>query len=217
MLAPLQGAQVRDDRPAISDDNVRPVRHHRVFSVRDRVENLAIRHLADPVVLERNHRGKPVLLRNPVSSSCRAVAHYACDVEALLSALHQLARYWQRNPSSPLVAHFASVEVIGAGTETDAHVRFLWRVSCDAGRRALGFRFRHFVANRNRAGDWQTRTAAVRKKIQRRLRAHFHLSHHVGEKLERRFRAFLPTKSKHGEHRDRPQHKNYEECTEHIR
>jgi hypothetical protein len=97
------------------------------------------------------------------------------------------------------------------------HVRFLWRVSsCHAGRRALGLWFRHFVADGDRASYWQTRTASISKKIERRLCAHFGLSHHVRENLKRRLRTFLPAKSKHGERRDRAQDKNYEECAEHI-
>src|SRR4029077_3724428 len=160
---------------------------------------------------------KPVLLRDPVAASRRAVAHRASDIEALLPALHQLARYWQRNPASPLVAHFAGVEVISSGTEGDSHVRFLRRVSsCNARRRALCLWFRHFVADGDRASYWQTRTASISKKIERRLRANFGLSHHVRENLERRFCAFLPAKSKHGECGDHAQDKDDEECAEHI-
>src|SRR4029077_14837147 len=104
----------------------------------------------------------------------------------------------------------------GAGTEGDPHVRFFRCVSHHTGRRALFFRFRHFVSDWHRASYWQTRTASICEKIERRLCAHFWLSHHVRENFRRRFRAFLPTKSKHGEHRDRAQHKNYEESAEHI-
>jgi hypothetical protein len=134
VLASLQRAQVSNNRPAIRDDDIRPVSHHRVFSVCNGIENLAVRHFAEAVVLKRNDSGKPVLLDDPVARSCRAVAHCARDVEPLLAALHQLARYWQRTPGSPLVAHFAGVEVISSGTESDPHVRFLRRVACHAGR-----------------------------------------------------------------------------------
>src|SRR6516162_4601797 len=119
VLAALQCAQVSNYRPAIRDDDVRPVSHHRVFSVRDRVENLTIRHFAEAIVLKRNDGRKPVLLCDPIAASRSSMAHYARDVEPLLPALHQLARHWQRDPGSPLVAHFASVEVISSGTKGD--------------------------------------------------------------------------------------------------
>src|SRR4029434_7604436 len=109
---------------------------------------------------------------------------------------------WERTPGSPLVSHFAGVEVIGSGTEGDPHVRFLRRASRHAGRRALGLRSRHFVADRDRAGYWQTRTAPISKKIERRLCAHFGLSHHVRENFRRWLCAFLPAKAENGAHRD---------------
>src|SRR5216117_2344453 len=165
-LAALQRAQVSNNSPAIGDDDVRPVSHHRVFYVSNGVENLAVRHFAKAIVLKRNHGRKPVLFGDPIAASRSAVAHRASDVEPLLPALHQLARYWQRNPSSPLVAHFAGIEVVSSGTESDPGVRFVWPVSCYAGRRALSLRFRHFVAYGDRASYWQTRTAFISKKIE---------------------------------------------------
>src|SRR5206468_5563138 len=179
--------------------------------------NLAIRHFAKAIVLKRNHGRKPVLLRDPIAASHSAVAHCARDVEPLLPARHQLARYWQRNPGSPLVAHFAGVEVIGSSTESDPHMRFLRRVCCHARRRVLGLRFRHFVADGDRASYWQTRAASISKKIERRLCAHFGLSHHVRENFRRRLCAFLPAKAEDGDHRDHAQHKNHKESTEHIK
>src|SRR5206468_12329201 len=119
------------------------------------VEGVAVRQFPKASVLKRNHGRKPVLLRDPIAASRSAVAHCARDVEPLLPALHPLARYWQRNPGSPLVAHFACVEVISSGTKADPDVRFLWRVSCHAGRRALSLCFRHFVADGDRASYWQ--------------------------------------------------------------
>src|SRR5437773_12561129 len=194
MLAALQRTQVSNNSPAIRDDDIRPVSHHRVLSVCNGVENLTVGHFAKAIVLKRNHGRKPVLLRDPIAASRRAVAHCARNVEPLLTALHQLARYWQRNPSSPLVAHFAGVEIVGSGTESDPRVCFLWRVSCHAERRSLGLRFRHFVADGDRARYWHTRAASISKKIERRLRAHFGLSHHVRENFRRRLCAFLPAK-----------------------
>src|SRR5262249_10811098 len=168
VLAALQRTQVSNNGPAIRDDDVRPVSHHRVFSVRDGIENLAVRHFAEAIVLKRDHSSKSVLFNDAIAHGCGAVAHCARDVEPLLPALHQLARYWQWNPGSPLVAHFAGVEVISSGTEGDPHVRFLRRVSCHAGRRALRLWFRHFVADGDRASYWQTRTASISKKIEGR-------------------------------------------------
>src|SRR5207248_11662566 len=128
----------------------------------------------------------------------------------------QLARYWQRDPSSPLVAHFDSVAVVGSGTESDPCVRLLRRVSCHAGRRALGLRCRHFVADGDRAGDRQTRASSIGEKIQRRLCTHFWLPHHVRKNFRWRLCALLPAKAEDGDERDHAQDKNNKESAEHI-
>src|SRR5262249_48094717 len=150
-------------------------------SVCNGVENLAVRHFAQAIVLKRNHGRKPVLLRDSIATSRSAVAHSARNVEPLLPALHQLPCNRQRNSCSPLVAHFAGIEVISSGTERDSHVRLLRRVFCHTARRAVGLRFwgswivirsiagRHFVTDRNRTSDRQTRTASIGKKIERCL------------------------------------------------
>jgi hypothetical protein len=171
----------------------------------------------EAIVLKRNHGRQSVLLCDPIAASRSTVTHRARDVEPLLPALHQLARYCQRNPGSPLSAHFPSVEVISSGAEGDPHMRLLRRVSGHAGRRALGLRFRHFVADRDRASYWQSRTASISKKIERCLRAHFGLSYHVGENLERWLRAFLSTKTKHGKRCNHAEQKNHKKCAQHTR
>jgi hypothetical protein len=60
---------------------------------------------------------------------------------------------------------------------------------------------RHFVANRDSSRDWQTRSAMIGEKFKRRLRAHFHLPHHVGKKLERRLARSISAKTEHGDKR----------------
>jgi hypothetical protein len=59
-------------------------------------------------------------------------------------------------------------------------------------------------------------TAPIRKEIERRLRAHFHLAHHVWENLQRRLGADLSTKPKHRDDRDRAQNKNHNKSTQHV-
>src|SRR5207249_6790454 len=58
----------------------------------------------------------------------------------------------------------------------------------------------HFITNRNRARDGQTRPTSVCEEIERRLCAHFHLAHHVWEQLQRRRGAYLSTKPRSEEH-----------------
>ena len=123
VLTALQRAQVSDDRPAIRHDDVWSVGHHCVFAIRDRVENFAIGHLADPFVLKRNDSREAVLLCDPVACCSSAVTHRASDVETLLPALHQLGRNRNRNACSPVIAHLASVVIIGAGTEISVRMR----------------------------------------------------------------------------------------------
>jgi hypothetical protein len=69
-------------------NDVRPVSHHCVFAVGDRIENFAFGHLTDSVVLKRNHGREAVLFGDPVALSGGAVTHCASDIETLLSALH---------------------------------------------------------------------------------------------------------------------------------
>src|SRR4029453_7277493 len=150
LLTALQGAQVSNDRPAIRDNDIRPVSHHCVFSVGDRVENLAVGHLADSVILERYHSRETVLFDDSVALSRRAMTHRTSDVETLLAALHQLARDFEGNTCPPAIAHFASVVIIGAGTEAGMWMRP--GTDCCLGR--VGYlRFRHLVTNRNRAAN----------------------------------------------------------------
>src|SRR5438093_11063592 len=73
----------------------------------------------------------------------------------------------------------------------------------------------HFITNRNRARDGQTRPTSVCEEIERRLCAHFHLAHHVWEKLQRRRGAHLSAKPKHRDDRDRAQEKNHEKSAQH--
>jgi hypothetical protein len=114
------------------------------------------------------------------------VAHRAGDVEALLAALHQLGvtgtEY--RCPSSRPFCRCCSNR---CGTESDASARkfFARRIAPHrATSGSFGRCFRHFVADRHRAATGR-RGRDHRQKIERRLRAHFHLAHHVRENFDR--------------------------------
>src|SRR5207249_2820625 len=123
------------------------------------------------------------------------------------------ARHFQWNTCSPLIAHFAGVVVIRADAETCVRMR----PTIDRCRlRFRRVRLRHFVTNRNRAGDGQTRATPVRKEIQGRLCAYFHLTYHVWKKLQRWRGAYLPTKPEHREYCDGAQKKNHEKFAQHI-
>src|SRR6266446_10074545 len=108
-----------------------------------------------------------MLLGDPVSCSGGAMTHRASNIEALLPALHQFARHFQRNTCSPIVAHFAGVVIIGADTKSDT--RMLLERLTRGGRRGDRFGFRHLVANRKCAGDRRTRPAPIGKEIEWRL------------------------------------------------
>src|SRR5438552_4035743 len=88
ILTPLQGAEVANDGPAIDHGDARSVRHHCIFTVSDRVENFAVGHRADPVLLQTLHCGKTVLFYDAVARSRTTVADRAIDTEPLPAALH---------------------------------------------------------------------------------------------------------------------------------
>ena len=67
VLAPLQRAQVTDDRPTIVHRDARSIGHHGVFAVRDGVENFAVRHVAEAIVLQRDDGRQAVLFHDPVT------------------------------------------------------------------------------------------------------------------------------------------------------
>ena len=82
--------------------------------------------------------------------------------------------------------------------------------------RLASFDLRHFVTHRNRAGHRHASAAAIRKKSERRLRAHFRLTHHVGKNFNRRTRALLPAEAENGDDRDAGEKKDEKEAAEHI-
>src|SRR5205814_1417689 len=49
VLTSLERAQISDDRPAVGHHDVRSVCHHRVLTVRDRVENFAVGHFPNAI------------------------------------------------------------------------------------------------------------------------------------------------------------------------
>src|SRR5207244_8843419 len=151
------------------------------------------------IVLQRDNGVEAVLFRDAGARRSRAVTHRAGNAETFAPTLKQLRRDRNRNSSSPIISHFPSVDVIGANTKTGDRARL---------RRADGLSFRHFIANRHRARDWHSRAATVRKEIQRRLGAHFHLSHHVWKNFPWFVGSFFSAKSEHGHRRDRDQQRN---------
>src|SRR5207248_11107267 len=167
---------------------------------------------ADAFVLKRHHRSEPIFFGDPIACSSGAMAHRARNVESLLPALHQVARHFNRNTSSPLIAHLAGVVIICAHAET----RVWMRPGTDFnGLRFSGLGLRHFVPDRNCARNWQTRTAPICEQIEWRLCAHLRLAHHVGKNFSWRLRAFLAAKAKHRDDRDGRQKKNHEKSTQH--
>src|SRR4029077_9500241 len=56
----------------------------------------------------------------------------------------------------------------------------------------------------------------IGEKVERRLRPHFHLSHHVWKQLGRRVGAFLSAEPKDGDDRYSAQQKNEKEAAQHI-
>src|SRR2546423_6083934 len=134
VLTALERSQVSNDRPTVCHHDVRSVSHHRIFAVGDRVENLAISHLANSVVLQSHDRGEPVLFGDAVTGRGRAMTHRASDTEALPAALHQRRCYFDRNAPAPMIAPFSRVVIIAAAAEGDAWMRFR-RFYCCGGRR----------------------------------------------------------------------------------
>ena len=142
------------------------------------------------------------------------MTHRASDIEALLSAFHQLARDFDRNARAPAIAHFPSIVIIGADAEPEPRMHlghgYRGRGCCDR------LRLRHFIADGHRPSDGRAGAAPIRKKIEWRLCPHFLLAHHVRKNLERRASALLSAKSKHRDKRDSGQQKNEKEAAQHI-
>ena len=68
-LTALERSQVSNDRPTVCHHDVRSVSHHRIFAVGDRVENLAISHLANSVVLQVTTVASPYCLVMPLPAA----------------------------------------------------------------------------------------------------------------------------------------------------
>ena len=93
-------------------------------------------------------------------------------------------------PVPQFVAHLAGVVIIGAFAESETRTQVRIRGNIRRRRRDR-LRLRHFVTDRHRALDWARGAAAIGKKSERRLRAHFRLPHHVGKNFDRRAGAVL--------------------------
>ena len=90
--AELQRADVGDDRPAILRPDLGGVVGHRAEAVRDHVEEVSDRRLAQPVLVKRRRPPIAALHDHAVALAGAAVARRAEDVEALLSARHHASR-----------------------------------------------------------------------------------------------------------------------------
>ena len=113
-------------------------------------------------------------------------------------------------PVPQFVPHLAGVVIIRAATETDASAQFcsrrrsIGRIS----RRRFQLRLWHFVANRHRARNRKAWPTSIREKVERRLRPHFLLPHHVRENFPWCAGAVFSAKTAHrhdddaGEHED---------------
>src|SRR5690349_19105097 len=142
------------------------------------------------------------------------MANRTVDVETLLPALHELLRNRNWNARAPIVPHLAGVVIIRAPAETDAVANRLRRVrSGRNSRQRFLLRLWHFVANWDRVRDRKTRSATVPEKVDRRLRPHLLLPHHIGENFPWCAGAMLSTKTGHCHDDDAGEHEDEKEAT----
>src|SRR5206468_4243934 len=104
VLAPLQGPHVGDDRPAIAHLDLRAIRLHVLLAVGDHVEDLAVGHVADALVVVVGHADHAVLRRDPLAVAGRPVADGAIDVEPFLPAAQQGHVHRHGRPGDPSLA-----------------------------------------------------------------------------------------------------------------
>src|SRR6478609_4620603 len=147
------------------------------------------------------------------------MANGTVDIETLLPALHELFGNRNWDARTPIVPHLAGVVIIRAPAEADAVVgRFCrWRVrNARNSRQHFQLWLWHFVANWDRVRDRKTRPATVPEKVDRRLRPHFLLPHHIGENFPRCAGAMFSTKTAHRHDHDAGEHENEKEATQHF-
>src|ERR1700730_6967861 len=87
VLAPLQCADVGNNRPTILNRDLIAVGHHRIVTICNGVEYLAVCHLAIFVLMVVGNAKQSVFRGNPVTLSGSAVANCAIDLKFFLSAL----------------------------------------------------------------------------------------------------------------------------------
>src|SRR5919108_5344489 len=102
-LAQLQGTNIADDRPAVGRRHLGGVARHRPEAVGDHVEEMAHRHLAQPIAMERGRTAKSTAADHPIAVGQAPMAWRAVDVVALLTALQDLKRdrEWERVGRTP--------------------------------------------------------------------------------------------------------------------
>ena len=101
VLTALQCAEIGDNRPPVVNGENRALSHHGVFAMRNGVENFAVSHSTNPIVLERNNGGEAVLFGNAVTSAGGTMTHGAGNIETLLTAFHQCRRNFDREAGAP--------------------------------------------------------------------------------------------------------------------
>src|ERR1700736_205893 len=90
VLAPLQCADVGNNRPTILNRDLIAVGHHRIVTICNGVEYLAVCHLAIFVLMVVGNAKQSVFRGNPVTLSGSAVANCAIDLKFFLSALQEI-------------------------------------------------------------------------------------------------------------------------------
>ena len=110
VLAQLQRAHVRGDRPAIAHRNLRGVVGHRAEPVRDDVEDVSGRRLPKPIDMERRRPPISALHDHAVAFAGEAVARRTEDVVALAAAPHQRLIDGKRKHRRRLPADATGVE-----------------------------------------------------------------------------------------------------------
>src|ERR1700757_757162 len=86
VLAFMQYANVRDNSPPILHGDFIGISHHGIESVGDRVENLAVCHLAILILVIVRNPEQSIFGRDPIALAGRAVTNCAVDREFFLTS-----------------------------------------------------------------------------------------------------------------------------------
>src|SRR4029077_9786877 len=178
------------------------------------VENLAVSHLANALVLQGGDRVQAIEFGDAIAGCSQTMTNGTVDIETLLPTLHELFGDRNWNARAPIVPHLAGVVIISALAEADAVAgRFRLRRVRSGRNFRQRFHLRHwrFVANRHRARNWKAWPTSIREKVDWRLRPHFLLPHHVRENFPRCAGAVFYTKPSHRQDDDAGEDDNEKE------